>query len=293
MKNIWNYFLLLIVILITNYSHGRYVDQWSTTKDSFLINEGLRISLKHINSYQDREAAISDASNIVCKIHIMNGLNIKLTFDLLQESWECLLYKPTVSVLGIRYEKCTRVEKEDLPQQLPQANNVDDEAAVDKLNQGAQKQASNNANTNEEEDDEAAVDKLNQGVQKQASNNANTNEEEDDEAAVDKLNQGVQEQPSNVVNSNEEKDDEAAVDKLNQNNVDENINREETNQNLNNNEKNFDRNNEKQDNVERFDEEVNNKNNLNSDEDMDNKNFQQNPDNQRIFKENENVDTEE
>jgi hypothetical protein len=247
MNSIWNkIFLLIIIVLLVNYSHGRYVSEWSTSSDNSLIDECLRKSLKYINRMQESKATLSDISKIVCKTQFYNGINIKLTFQLQEQAWECLLYKSLVQILSVQYEKCVQIDKENLPEDIPQrleskkknSDVGDDEAKIDKLRQGVPEE-----DTDQKHDyaDEAKQQVSNEETNQKLDNKQSNNEEdqgenpdnnkEDDDEYDGKIPETKADNNENV--NNDEQDDEEDKKEVPNNNGKD----EESKQNLENQQK--------------------------------------------------------
>jgi hypothetical protein len=189
-------FAIFSLVIIMNYSHGRYTSDWSINTDTSVTQECLRKSLKHMNFDQDIETALTQTSNVVCHTKLSNGIQIKLTFDLREQRWECFLYKSLVETLDIEYDKCKQIDKDSTPIEPPKQSETNNELITD-----------------EEEDDEANIDALNQDIQEKDQNNqAESNEEE---AEVPKNNNqnnlglgGVEQNANREKLMNEDKDQE-------------------------------------------------------------------------------------
>ena len=117
MKSLWHF---LLVVLLVNDSHQRYIDRWSKTTDPILIEESLREVVSHLNSNHDNAYSISEASNIVCKTRFLNGIHIQLCFTLEQYRWKCFLYKSVVKTLRVQYDNCTRLLDDEPCDQIEQ-----------------------------------------------------------------------------------------------------------------------------------------------------------------------------
>lgn len=203
MKHIWNFLLLLA--LIANYSHGRYVAEWSITTDQSLIDECLSSALRQLSKNQDTDVSQSKIANLVCKTKLLNGLHIKLYFDLGQQRWECSFYKPPIEALDMQYDKCNQIENQNSPEQIqqqPSPLNDDDEAKIDKLSQDVnqnQQDSEQKADNNvEETDDEEDLNK--------DPDNANTNDGENNQQ--DPTQNADENNDEETLNKDSDKDDE-------------------------------------------------------------------------------------
>jgi hypothetical protein len=229
MNSIWNKFFLILIILFTTYSQGRYVSAWSKTSDRSLIDECLRKSLKYINRMEDSQVTISDVSKIVCKTQFYNGLNIKLTFQLHEQRWECSLYKSLIQILSVQYEKCVKIDKENLPEEIPKNENSNannDEAKIDKLRQDVHKQ--DNA---DEAKKQVHNEETNQNLDNKQSNDEDEENNDEEEYGDEKISDSKANNKENV-NNDEQDDDEYKGEAPNDNGED-----EQSKQNLENQQK--------------------------------------------------------
>ena len=203
------YFILFA--LLTKYSYERLLGGWSTSTDESLIQECLRKALIHITGDQVNNRVQSEASNVVCKTQIVNGLNIKLQFDFRQETWKCSFYKSFIRTLHAQLEDCERINKKQLPEEnivksnpeqrmLQNEPDDDDEAKIDALNQPAREE---NVHRNDQNIGENNQQKLEGNVDQDAINNdvdnpeipnRDTNIDDDDEGKINQNNQQVQEE---------------------------------------------------------------------------------------------------
>ncbi|CAF1180537.1 unnamed protein product [Rotaria sordida] len=253
MNIIWNFLLL---VLIADYSYGRYTVRWIRTNDQTLIDECLEKSLKHMNLGEDITVLQSKVSNIICKTRFLNGINIKLYFELEQQKWKCLLYKPLVETLGIQYERCMQPQDDDSLEegQSKQSNQIiQEEPQVNNDNKVEEEPQVNNDNRveEEEEDDEAKIDALNEQERKKEIKN--------DETEIDNRNQPISNEDTNNQQGSEQNADRN--EKISNDQVE--------NENMNNDETNLDTHNSEQ--KKNNDEEISNK-----DVDNDNTNVQDN-----------------
>ena len=224
MKNISKFLLLALIV---NYSHGRYLAKWSISTDQSLIDECLNKALRHISIDQGKDVSQSKVENLVGKTQFINGLNINLFFHLEQQRWKCSFYKSTIETLGIQYEKCNQVDNQDSPEQIQQklsapdnAEEKDDEAEIDELRQGARDDGNNQQGAERNVDDEEALNKV------PDSDNTNARENDDEKA----LNNDPDNDNTNARENNQQKgskqnmdnEDNQKVPEVNENNKREN-----------------------------------------------------------------------
>ena len=131
-------FLLVVFVLcsIQSFAEKEIADGWSVSKDQTLIQAALSKALLRVNDGVVDRRLREKVSNIVCQTQVLNGMRIKLSFELDDHQWECLLYKSFVKVLEIRLEKCVSgKDAANEPVEEPKENNdeldLDDEAYID------------------------------------------------------------------------------------------------------------------------------------------------------------------
>ncbi|CAF3361300.1 unnamed protein product [Rotaria socialis] len=180
MNIIWQ--IILLLILVANYSYGRYAIKWVRTNDQPLIDESLKAATAHHRFDQYGDDLQSKITNIVCKARIFNGIRIKLYFEIEKQVWKCLLYKPLVQALGIYCENCTQVTDENSLEEFQLQHN-------DKIDH--EKPQVNDERQKEETDDEAKIDEIHQHGEEKETNNDETNNDEtnNDEPQADNNNQ--------------------------------------------------------------------------------------------------------
>ncbi|CAF1160757.1 unnamed protein product [Rotaria magnacalcarata] len=195
MNIIWQ--IVLLPILVANYSCGRYAVKWVRTNDQSLIQESLKEAITHHSFDQYGNDSQSKVEHIVCKTRIFNGIRIKLYFKIEKQVWKCLLYKPLVQTLSIFCENCTQITDEnsleelqlqrndEIDQEKPQANDerkeeeIDDEAKIDEIHQHREEKETNNDETNNDEtnNDETNNDETNKDEPQIDNNNQQTHNE--------------------------------------------------------------------------------------------------------------------
>ena len=159
MSRAWKIF---IFILLVNYSYERSINEWTRTNDGLLIDECLKKSLQHINLRQYIiKKTITDVKNIFCQTRINNGISIKLTFMLEDQTWQCILYQSIEQTFNIEYERCNRIEIEyqrcDRIEKENQLEQIINKATIDEINQNKQEKSNINQETNNQQQDRKQV----------------------------------------------------------------------------------------------------------------------------------------
>ena len=137
--------VLLVLLHVYCSQADQLLGGWSTSSDQELIDKCLSKALVELNGGLVDSSLRTKVSNIVCKTQIVNGLNIRLSFDFGDDTWQCSYYKSFNPALETQLEQCKRVVKEDesstagqpfVPERDDEED--DDEAKIDALNQQVQ-----------------------------------------------------------------------------------------------------------------------------------------------------------
>lgn len=176
-----SFFCLLFLL---NYcSSEQLLGGWSTSSDESLKNECLEKALVHLNGAEINNVIRSEASNVVCRTQVVNGLNIKCTFNFRGKKQQCSFYKSFIQNLETQLEQCKEINDEPVIQERDVENTdekEDDERALLVEEKDDEQEQVVNENNKEsehteapdnEEDDEAAIDTLNKKISDQVANN--------------------------------------------------------------------------------------------------------------------------
>ena len=106
---LFSFFLPLL--LISCYGE-QLLGGWSISNDDVDNHNWLRMALIHINVAEINNDIQSRVSDLICRKQIVNGLNIKCSFVLQGEKWECSYYQSFVPTLNTEIEKCQKIEAE-------------------------------------------------------------------------------------------------------------------------------------------------------------------------------------
>ena len=163
------------LIFLLNYCYSeQLLGGWSVSSDDSLKSECLEKALVHLNGADVNNDIRAEASNLVCRTQVVNGLNIKCTFTFRAKKQRCSFYKSFIQTLETQLEQCKDITDEPVVEERDTENNNDNE---DEEQQSAPVSESNKENEvvatpdSEEEEDEAAVDSLSQKMSDQAANN--------------------------------------------------------------------------------------------------------------------------
>ncbi|UJR35241.1 hypothetical protein I4U23_028005 [Adineta vaga] len=106
--------IILVLILSVNSCFAeQLLGGWTTSTDESLKQECLQKALTKIHGVKVGDDVQTLVSDHVCKTQVVNGLNIKCTFVLRKENWECSFYKSFIEQLDMQVEECKQVEKTD------------------------------------------------------------------------------------------------------------------------------------------------------------------------------------
>ncbi|CAF2393362.1 unnamed protein product [Rotaria sp. Silwood2] len=184
-------FTIFFVLLSTYCYCEPLLGGWKTSDEESDKQEWLKIALVNIRGNEVLDQVQSDVSDLVCETQIVNGLNIKCSFSLSGEKYQCSYYKSFIQPFDTQVEKCDTVKdqqaqeenKNDLSSEehndeediedLPRSNNEEKPATLND-NENEEKPS---ALVDDEEDDEAKID----AVYNKFSENDGINEDEEDD----------------------------------------------------------------------------------------------------------------
>ena len=178
------------LIFLLNYCYSeQLLGGWSVSSDDSLKSECLEKALVHLNGGDVNNDIRAEASNLVCRTQVVNGLNIKCTFTFRAKKQRCSFYKSFIQTLETQLEQCKDITDEPVVEERDTENNNDNEdeeqqplIAEEKNDEHEEEQSAPVSESNkenevvatpdsEEEEDEAAVDSLSQRMSDQAANN--------------------------------------------------------------------------------------------------------------------------
>lgn len=234
---------LLIIIFIlfsTSCYCERLLGGWTESDDDSLKSFWLSQGIQKIFGLQSDNALQSQATNLKCITQIVNGLNIKCTFVINGEKYECSYYKSFVQTIETKVDECNSLGreqdasngKESQPvepvqnspedkENQPVQNDVehdDENDEVETENEG-EKEEAQTKNENEDGDEKEELVAANEGEKEGQEGASNKDsDEEEPEAAPAPANEDEKEkqvaQESLIANDGED-DDEAQIDALN------------------------------------------------------------------------------
>jgi len=191
--------LACLVLFVVYCSCEQLLGGWSTSTDESLKYDCLQRGLNHIRGERVGNDVVSQASELVCKTQIVNGLNIKCEFNFRGQKWQCSYYKSFIQTLETQLEQCKEllVEEQNDEGDLEAQNEGDkdeeqvpadeDEEAKDDDQEEQQQQAAVGINQNEQNDQ----------VAQEALIPNEDEAEQDDEAQIDDMNRKLSEQNGN------------------------------------------------------------------------------------------------
>jgi hypothetical protein len=181
--------VIILVVCLSTYCYGeQLLGGWSTSNDETLKEDCLKKALVNINGADVGDNIQSQVSNYVCKTQIVNGLNIKCTFVLNEQDWQCSYYKSFTQnkALGVQLEQCKQIEEENDDEQGLEQPTVSDEntnkeqrAVLNDDKEEEEVELKSLPLSENEEDDEAEIDALNKRNFEQNTINEDAEEEED------------------------------------------------------------------------------------------------------------------
>jgi len=189
---------IIVLVLLSSYCYCEHIlGGWSTSNDDNLHRDCLNKALVHIHGDQLNDEIRSQASDLSCKTQIVNGLNIKCTFTLNGQKWQCSYYKSFIQTLDTQLEECKIVvdEQAAVPEQKEYKPVKEElETAND---QGQQEEEEVVSNEDNEEEQQAPANKDEKEKQVGQESLIADQTEEDDEAKIDAMNQQMAEQNAN------------------------------------------------------------------------------------------------
>lgn len=105
--------ILCLIFLFNYYRCEQLLGGWSPTTDESLKYDCLQRALVQINGAKIDNDIYSQASDLVCKTQIVNGLNIKCEFHFRGQKWQCSYYKSFIQTLETQLEQCKQVQDEE------------------------------------------------------------------------------------------------------------------------------------------------------------------------------------
>ena len=195
------------LIFLLNYCYSEtLVGGWSVSSDESLKSECLDKALTDINGAQISNKIRSEASDVTCQTQIVNGLNIKCTFNFRGKKHQCSYYKSFIQTLETQLEQCKEIDERPVvqTQDSENSNNRDEPLiAEEKDDEKGQEQVQREegqepARGGQDQEQSAPVDEENKEGEGGQGAGAIPNSEEDGEAAIDQLKQKLSDQASNV-----------------------------------------------------------------------------------------------
>ena len=182
-----------VILLLVSLVHWSVAEQllggWSTATDPSLIEDCLRKGLASIRGGHVNNDELSQASDVVCKTQIVNGMNIRLTFVLDKQRWRCTYYKSFIATLDTQLEECKQLQEEvvEAPksestttisqERVVEANDDEQPAPVEKNDEEQEEKLNESPKDNVEDDDEAKIDALKQQLNDENVHNDNHEEQ--------------------------------------------------------------------------------------------------------------------